>query len=165
MYASLPPFGISVGVKWVPSHMQGRLYKWRQLRYQIFREISLYSKIRSESNAIWLWSFGWLSWHVVHHIKPTQGGYLEVKGFQDWSTYSWEIYHITIYWNFWTHCRTMDFKLPCYPLTTLEPIHLVPSCCRADFTRPARGNSGWHLRGAWHDTAMWQAISPRKRPA
>ena len=25
---------------------------------------------------------------LVHHIKPTQGGYMEVKGFQDWSTYS-----------------------------------------------------------------------------
>ena len=61
-------------------------------------------KFKSESNPLDLGSMLWPSWHVIHHIKPTQGGYLEVKGFQDPSTYGWENYHITIQRNFWTHC-------------------------------------------------------------
>ena len=76
--------------------------KWKSI--DIEEELQM-SAVRSEINPLWLGSFGWQSWHVIHHIKPTQGGYLEVKGFQDPSTYSWEIYHITIYWNFWTPCR------------------------------------------------------------
>ena len=53
-------------------------------------------KFKSESNPLDLGSMLWPSWHVIHHIKPTQGGYLEVKGFQDPSTYGWEKYHITL---------------------------------------------------------------------
>ena len=62
-------------------------------------------KIKSQSNPFDLGSIIWESWHIIHHIKPTQGVYLEVKGFQDLPTYSWEKYHVTIQWNFWTHCR------------------------------------------------------------
>ena len=61
-------------------------------------------KIKSEINPLDLGSYIWESWHIIYHTKPTQGGYLEVKGFQDPSTYSWEKYHITIQSNFWTHC-------------------------------------------------------------
>ena len=49
-------------------------------------------------------SFGWPLWQVIHHIKPTQGGYQEPKRFQDPSTFGWEKYHITNSWNFWTPC-------------------------------------------------------------
>ena len=47
-------------------------------------------KIKSEINPLDLGSYIWESWHIIHHTKPTQGGYMEVKGFQDPSTYSWE---------------------------------------------------------------------------
>ena len=40
-------------------------------------------KIKSQSNPLDLGSIIWESWHIIHHIKPTQGVYLEVKGFQD----------------------------------------------------------------------------------
>ena len=70
-------------------------------------------EIKSEINALDLGSI-WESWHFIHHIKPTKGGYLEVKGFQDPSMYSREKYHITIQWNLWTHCSiqvTLNMQL------------------------------------------------------
>ena len=74
--------------------------KWKSIDIE---ELQM-SAVRSEINPLWLGSFGLQSWHVIHHTKPTQGGYLEVKGFQDPSMYSWEKYHFTIQSNFWTHC-------------------------------------------------------------
>ena len=47
-------------------------------------------------------------WLVIHHSKSTNSGYLEVKGFLIWSTYSWEKGDITIVSNFWTPCRFLN---------------------------------------------------------
>ena len=65
-------------------------------------------KIKSQSNPFHLKSIIWESWHIIHHIKPTQGVYPEIKGFQDLPMYSWEKYHVTIQWNFWTHCMKKE---------------------------------------------------------
>ena len=59
----------------------------------------------SECNPLARRYFRWQYRLVIHNIKSTHGGYLEVKGFQDPFTYSWENHMKTNTSNFWTHCR------------------------------------------------------------
>ena len=64
----------------------------------------LHVKIRSLNNALQLKFIWGLLCLVICHIKSTNGGYQELKGFLIWSTYGWEKGYITIVSNFWTHC-------------------------------------------------------------
>ena len=61
-------------------------------------------KFKSESNPILPRSPLEQSCLIIYQIKSTHMDYLEVKGFWDPSTYSWEKGYITCVRNFGTHC-------------------------------------------------------------
>ena len=69
-------------------------------------------KIMSECYPLALRCFRWQYRLVMHYIKSTHSGYLEAKGFQDLSTYSWESHMKTIASNFWTHCIFQELRQP-----------------------------------------------------
>ena len=68
-------------------------------------------KIMSECYPLALRCFRWQYRLVMHYIKSTHSGYLEAKGFQDLSTYSWESHMKTIASNFWTHCKIQTYTV------------------------------------------------------
>ena len=90
----------------IPSSMMRRGDNWNKQWFgsKYPWNLFIWRKIRSECNPLLQVLFGWPSWQVIHHIKPTQGGYLEPKYFQDTTTFGWEKYYITISLNFWTPC-------------------------------------------------------------
>ena len=63
-------------------------------------------KFKSESNPIYPRSPLEQSCLIIYQIKSTHMDYLEVKGFWDPSTYSWEKGYITCVRNFGTHCMS-----------------------------------------------------------
>ena len=62
-------------------------------------------KMKSDFNPIYPRSLRKRSWHVIHQIKSTHMDYLELKGFWNPSTYSWEKWGVRCHTNFGTHCR------------------------------------------------------------